>query len=337
MRALIAPDAFKGTFSAAEVATSIAEGMRAAGAQAQPCPVADGGEGTLSALAGPLSLRLQMVDVRDALGQRVQAPIGLASDRTAVVEAAAAIGIAQLHPDELNPLAASSQGAGELISHALEAGAGHLLVAVGGSATVDGGSGALAAISDLAALRRRNVEVLCDVKTSFERAAAVYAPQKGASPADAEALSRRLDAFAATLPRDPRGVPFTGAAGGLSGALWAHGATLQSGAERVLDLIGFDAKLAQADVLITGEGCLDAQTAEGKLVAEVAARAAREGVLVVALVGKLNADAATIRSIGLHDVMIAGDLASLARAGFQIAAGWRGRGRRRRRFDHPDR
>lgn len=318
MRVLIAPDAFKGTMTAAEVAAAIGDGVAAAGAEAQLCPVADGGEGTLDALRGPLSLRLQAVDVLDALGRRVQAPIGLADDRTAVVEIATAIGIAQLPPDDLDPLTASSRGAGELISHALTAGATRLLVALGGSATVDGGSGALAAMSELAALRQGNVEVLCDVETSFERAAAVYGPQKGASPADVQVLSARLDAFASTLPRDPRGVPRTGAAGGLSGALWAHGATLQGGAERVLDLLGCDGRIAQADLLITGEGCLDEQTAEGKLVAVLAARARRQSVPVIAVVGRLDAGEHVVRAIGLEDVLVAGDPRSLARAGRRI-------------------
>lgn len=325
MRVLIAPDAFKGTLTAMQVATAIGEGATAAGAEAERCPVADGGEGTLEALAGPLSLREHTVDVLDALGRRARAAIGISPDGTAVIETAAAIGIAQLRPDELDPLNASSAGAGELISHALAAGAERLLVAVGGSATVDGGRGALAAIGDLSELARQQVEVLCDVETSFERAAAVYGPQKGASPAGVEVLAQRLDAMAAALPRDPRGVPRTGAAGGLSGALWAHGATLCGGAERVLDLLGLDAKLAEADLLITGEGCLDAQTAEGKLVAVLASRARMHGVPAVAVVGRLDADAATVRSIGLHDAITAGDPQSLARAGHQIAKAWHGR------------
>jgi glycerate kinase len=319
MHVLVAPDAFKGTLTAAQVSEAIAEGLRGGGATVDECPAADGGEGTLAALTSALRLSLHEVDVHDALGRSVQAPIGLGEDGCAVIETAAAIGIAQLNRDELHPLLASSRGAGELIGHALDAGAERLLVCVGGSATVDGGQGALEGIDDLAAFRRARVEVLCDVETPFERAAAVYGPQKGASATDVALLSSRLEDFAATLPRDPRGRARTGAAGGLSGALWAHGATLSGGAERVLGLLELDRRLAHAELLITGEGRLDAQTTEGKLVAVVARRAHALGVPVVAVVGQLAAGEEVVRELALTRVLVAGTPAALTAAGAQIA------------------
>ncbi|HEV3034109.1 MAG TPA: glycerate kinase [Solirubrobacteraceae bacterium] len=319
MHVLVAPDAFKGTLTAAQVSEAIAEGLRGGGATVDECPAADGGEGTLAALTSALRLSLHEVDVHDALGRSVQAPIGLGEDGCAVIETAAAIGIAQLNRDELHPLLASSRGAGELIGHALDAGAERLLVCVGGSATVDGGQGALEGIDDLAAFRRARVEVLCDVETPFERAAAVYGPQKGASATDVALLSSRLEDFAATLPRDPRGRARTGAAGGLSGALWAHGATLSGGAERVLGLLELDRRLAHAELLVTGEGRLDAQTTEGKLVAVVARRAHALGVPVVAVVGQLAAGEEVVRELALTRVLVAGTPAALTAAGAEIA------------------
>jgi glycerate kinase len=319
MRALVVPDAFKGTLTAAQVSEAIAAGLHAAGAEADELPAADGGEGTLESLRGALGLRLVAVEAHDALGRMVQAPIGLGDDGLAVIETAAAIGIAQLRPKELDPLVASSRGAGELIAHALKAGANRLLVSIGGSATVDGGRGALEGIGDLDAFGRTSVEVLCDVETPFERAAAVFGPQKGASAADVALLSSRLEEFAATLPRDPRGRARTGAGGGISGALWAYGATLSGGAERVLDLMGLDRCLARADLVVTGEGRLDSQTAEGKLVAVVARRAREQGVPVVAVVGQLACGAEVVEELGLSRVLVAGMPAALTAAGLELA------------------
>ncbi len=319
MRALVVPDAFKGTLTAAQVSAAIARGLRDAGVEVDERPAADGGEGTLEALRGALGLTLLAVEAHDALGRAVQAPIGLADDGCAVIETAAAIGIAQLHPDELDPLVASSRGAGELIGHALKAGARRLLVSIGGSATVDGGRGALEGIGELDAFRSASVEVLCDVETPFERAAVVFGPQKGASAADVALLSARLEDFASTLPRDPRRRARTGAGGGISGALWAHGATLSGGAERVLDLMELDRCLARANLVVTGEGRLDDQTAEGKLVAVVARRAREQGVPVVAVVGQLACGADVVKELGLSGVLVAGAPAALTAAGRELA------------------
>jgi glycerate kinase len=202
-RVLVVPDAFKGTLTAAEVSNAISNGLRDGGANVDERPAADGGEGTLAALRNALHLTLRTVHVRDAFGRAVQAPIGFTEDGCAVIGTASAIGIAQLQPDELNPLIASSRGAGELIRHALDAGADRLLISVGGSSTVDGGQGAIEGIDDLRAFRRATVEVLCDVATPFERAAVVYGPQKGASATDVAVLTLRLEDFAASLPPGP--------------------------------------------------------------------------------------------------------------------------------------
>jgi glycerate 2-kinase len=320
MRALVVPDAFKGTLTAAQVSDAIARGLRDAGVEVDERPAADGGEGTLAALRDALGLTLLAVDAHDALGRAVQAPIGLAEDGCAVIETAAAIGIAQLDPEELNPLVASSRGAGELIGHALDAGASRLLVSIGGSATVDGGRGMLEGIGELDVFRRASVEVLCDVETPFERAAAVFGPQKGASATAVALLSSRLEEFAATLPRDPRGRARTGAGGGISGALWAHGATLSGGAERVLDLMQLDRCLARADLVVTGEGRLDSQTTEGKLVAVVARRARERGVPVVAVVGQLACGVEVVKELGLSRVLVAGTPSTLTAAGAELAA-----------------
>ena len=162
--------------------------------------------------------------------------------------------------------------------------------------------------------------MLCDVRTPFEHAAEVFGPQKGASADQVAALTARLHEVAGRLARDPRGRPRTGAAGGLSGALWAvYDAHLVSGADAVLEAVRFDDLLGGADLVVTGEGCLDEQTAQGKLVAVVAARAARRGVPVVAVVGRRALDDVGVGRLGVTRVVEAGDPASLRRAGSSLA------------------
>jgi glycerate kinase len=278
-RLLVAPDSFKGTFSAVEVAEAVGRGAARAGATVDLCPVADGGEGTMAVLGG----RAVSVRVHDPLGRVIDAAYSMLDDGRAVVEMAAASGLGLLAADELDPWAASTFGTGELIRAAVEAGASEVLVAVGGSATVDGGRGALEALDDVVV---PSIVVLCDVETPWERSAEVFGPQKGADPEMVRRLASRLDAYAAELPRDPRGVPMTGAAGGLSGGLWAGlGASLVPGAPYVLDALGFDERLRAADAVIAGEGKLDAQSLMGKVVGEIASRAAAAGVPVHAIVG----------------------------------------------------
>jgi glycerate kinase len=167
--------------------------------------------------------------------------------------------------------------------------------------------------------------VLCDVRTPFERAAEVFGPQKGAGPEQVRRLTARLHEVAAGYRRDPRGVPRTGAAGGLSGGLWAElGARLVPGAAYVLDRVGFDARLAGATAVVTGEGRLDLQTLEGKAVGEVAERARRAGIPVHAVAGRVDLDDDGRRRLGLASAREAGDPAALAAAGAALAAELRG-------------
>jgi len=267
---LIAPDSFKGTFSAREVADAIARGAAGAEIDVDRCPVADGGEGTLDVLLTGRGGTTSTAAAHDPLRREITAPIGwIEGGATAIVEMATASGLGFVAPGERDAEAASSFGTGELIAAAIGHGARRVIVAVGGSATTDGGAGAIEAIDAAGGTRGTELVVLVDVTTPFERAAEVYGPQKGADPTVVERLTVRLHAQAAAFRRDPRGVPGTGAAGGLSGGLWAaYGAALAPGAAWVLDALGFDARLALADAVVTGEGRLDHQTLEGKLTVE---------------------------------------------------------------------
>lgn len=272
-RFLVAPDSFKGTFDAAAATEAIAAGIEAGGSEADRCPVADGGEGTMEVLLRALGGERRQVEVHDPLRRPIEACFGLLADgETAVVEAAQASGLTLVAAEDRDPERADTFGTGELIAAAFAAGAGRVLLAVGGSATTDGGRGAIEALEEAALLGSVSIEVLCDVRAPFEEAARIFAPQKGADAAAVARLSARLDRLAAELPRDPRGVPMTGCAGGLSGGLWAHGARLYSGAAFVLDAVRFDARLADADAVISGEGRFDAQSLEGKAVGEIARR-----------------------------------------------------------------
>jgi glycerate kinase len=274
---LVAPDSFKGTFDAATVAEAIAAGIASAGGGADRCPVADGGEGTMAVLLGALRGEPRSAQVHDPLRRPIEASFALLGDgETAIVEVAQASGLPLLAPTERDPERADTFGTGELIAAAVAAGAKRVLVAAGGSATTDGGRGAIEALRQSDAHEAR-IEVLCDVQTAYEDAARVFAPQKGAVPEAVERLTEKLDAFAAKLPRDPRGLLMTGAAGGLSGGLWAHGATLHPGADFVLDALDFDARLARADAVVSGEGRFDSQSLEGKIVGAIASRCAAAG------------------------------------------------------------
>jgi glycerate kinase len=312
---LVAPDAFKETFGAARVASAIGRGLERAGVPVDLCPVADGGEGTLAVLAPALQAEIRTAPVADPLGRKIEAPFGIAG-KTAIVEAAAASGLHLVGERERDPLRASTLGTGQLIAAAIRAGANTVVVGVGGSATTDGGAGALRA------LRQADTKlvVLCDVRTPFEDAARVYGPQKGASDEQVRALTRRLHAHARRLPRDPRGVPMTGAAGGLAGGLWAAlGAELVPGAGFVLDALGFDVRLRRARAVVTGEGRLDSQSLAGKAISEVAVRARQAGVPSHAVVGKLALDSFGLRILDLQAVLEAGSLKQIEAAGERLA------------------
>jgi glycerate 2-kinase len=314
---LVAPDSFKGTFSAAEVAAAIAGGLRSADREAVELPVGDGGEGTMSVLMDALGGDLHTATVSDPLGRPVEAQFAILPDGSAVVETAQASGLGLVAEDERDAWAASTRGTGELIALAVEAGAEHVLVTVGGSATSDGGAGALEALEEAGV--RPDLEVLCDVRTVYERAPSVFGPQKGADPELVKRLESRLDELAEKLPSDPRGVPMTGAAGGLSGGLWGGlGARLVPGAAYVLDAIGFDAAMKGSAFVVTGEGRLDSQTLEGKIVGEVATRCRQGGVACHAIVGCDELDPFEERIIDLASVSEATDLEEMGAAGRRL-------------------
>jgi glycerate kinase len=321
---LVAPDSFKGTMTAVEVADAIGKGLRQAGRLVELCPVADGGEGTLEALRAALGGEPQAVAVSDPLGRENEASFvlvdGARGRKLAVVEMAAASGLALVSEEERDPFAASTFGTGQLIAAAIQRGAGVVYVGVGGSATTDGGAGAIRAIEQAGGIGDAKIIVLCDVRTPFEAAARVFGPQKGAGADDVRRLTKRLNDMAARLDRDPRGVPMTGAAGGLSGGLWAaFGAELVPGASFVLDAVEFDRRMRAARAVVTGEGKLDRQSLAGKLVSEIATRARQSGVPCYAIVGKRELDSFGARVLDLQTVLEAGTPAQLRAAGRWLA------------------
>lgn len=313
---LVAPDKFKGTLTAAEVAAHVAAGLR----RAHPdlaivtAPVADGGDGTVDA-AVAAGFQRATVSVTGPLGTPIEASYAMRGS-TAVLELAAASGLALLG-DQLAPLDATSRGTGELLRAVLDAGATEIVLGVGGSASTDGGAGMLqalgvrlldagdaelpgggAALNALAQvdasgldprLRAVRIVLASDVDNPLlgaDGAAAVYAPQKGASPRDVEVLDAALTRWATFIDLDAADRPGAGAAGGVGyAAVAVLGAQLRPGIEVVLDLIGFPALLADAAFVITGEGAIDAQTLRGKAPMGVAAAARAQGVPVVAVCG----------------------------------------------------
>jgi glycerate kinase len=321
---LIAPDSFKGTYAAREVALAIAAGIEGTDEYAtfDICPIADGGEGTLATLLEALGGRTDQERVSDPLGRPIAAVLGWPGDGSlALVEVASASGHGLVAPSERDAEAASTFGTGELVAAAIAAGARHVAVAAGGSASTDGGAGAIEAIDSAGGLRCAELTVLADVRTPFELAAEVFAPQKGADASAVARLTKRLHEQAAALPRDPRGVPMSGAAGGLAGGLWArYGANIVPGAAWVLDAIGFDERLRRARAVITGEGRLDAQTLAGKAVSEIGARCASAGVPLHVVAGSVALDTAQAESLGLASTRQASDLAELEDAGRALAA-----------------
>jgi glycerate kinase len=316
-RVLVAPDAFKGTIPAAAVAAALACGLRAAGALPRECPVADGGEGTLEALLGAHGGELRRAAATDALGRPIEAEWALlAGGTTAVVEAARASGLVLIAPAERDAEAASTAGTGALLLAARDAGASRVIVGVGGTATTDGGLGALQAIEAGGGLDGVEIVVACDVLTPFELAAEVFAPQKGASPEAVARLARRLALLAAELPADPRGVPMSGAGGGLAGGLWAgHGAELRSGSALVLEAVRFQSLLLDADAVVIGEGRLDSQSLSGKVAGTILAQARERGVPVHAVAGAADIDRSDPAWRGLRSSQRAGSVEELVELG----------------------
>jgi glycerate kinase len=275
VHALAAPDKFRGTLTAREAAAAIASGAARAGWTTAELPLADGGEGTLDVLGGGN----RRTTVSGPLGEPVDAEWRLEEDGTALIEAALACGLSLAGGSKRNdPLAATSRGVGELIAAAIDEGATRVIVAVGGVASTDGGAGAVQAIPVPLPVP---VDVACDVDARFLDAAEVFAPQKGATPEKVQILRDRLAQL------DVPDIPGAGAAGGLAGGLAAIGARLLPGFDLVAGRLGFDEHLAEADLVVTGEGRLDATSFTGKVVGRVLDRATAAGVEALVVAGDL--------------------------------------------------
>ncbi len=339
MNILIACDSFKDALPALEVCRTIARGMRQGWPDAQltPFPLADGGEGTAQILTYHSGGEMVTKTVQGPLFQPVEAAYGLSGDgKTAFMEMAAAAGLQLLRQEERNPLKTTTYGLGELILDALSRGAAHILLGIGGSATNDAGLGMATALGyrfldeqgegvlpiggNLSKIRHIDrsrarfqpgeiaVEVLCDVRNPLygsQGAAQVYAPQKGADEEAVWQLDTGLQHFAGLLEesfgQDFAQQPGAGAAGGLgAGAMAFLGAALKPGIETVMAATCFEEQLRQAQLVITGEGKLDAQTLQGKLIQGIARQAGALGVPVIALCGTLLASPAEIGALGLQ-------------------------------------
>jgi glycerate 2-kinase len=300
VKALLCPASLKGVLTARAAAAALARGVHSAGGDAVELPVADGGEGTADALHFALGGTWRDAIVSDPLARPVAARWLLLDDGRAVVEAAAAIGLPLLTPGERDPLVASSRGLGELVLAALREEPRELLLGLGGSATVDGGAGVREVV-----LRELPVptRVLCDVRTTLADAARLFGPQKGASAEGVAVLERRLAGMQELQPY--AGLAGAGAAGGLGAAFAALGAELVAGAPAVLDLVGFDQRLHDADLVVTGEGQVDETTAEGKAPGVVAERCAASSVRCVVFGGRVLTEVD-----GAETVSLSGDRAS---------------------------
>lgn len=343
MKIVIAPDSYKESLSALEVATQIELGFRQVFPQAEyvKLPMADGGEGTVQAMVEATQGRLVQVQVSGPLGQPVTGFYGLTGDgltgdgRTAVIEMAAASGLALVPPALRNPEITTSYGMGELIAAALDAGARQLILGLGGSATNDGGAGMLQALgvrlldaagNDLAGggaalaqlaridasgldarLRECRIDVACDVDnplTGARGASAIFGPQKGATPAMVERLDAALAHYAAIISRDlgvaVDAVPGAGAAGGMGAAMLAFlRGQLRPGCEIIAQALGLDAAVQDADLVITGEGRIDQQTIFGKTPFGVATVAKRHGKPVIGIAGSLGQNAELVHAHGI--------------------------------------
>ena len=338
MRILVAPDSFKGSLSAPAAARAMARGIRAVFPEADvvEIPLADGGEGTVEALVAATGGSLRHAAVRGPLGEPVTAAWGVLGDgRTAVIEMAAASGLLRVPEGRRDPRLASTSGTGDLVKAALDAGLRRIVLGLGGSATNDGGAGfaralgarfldagerelpeggaALARLArvELAGLDPRLAEtellVACDVDNPLcgpRGASAVFGPQKGATPEAVRELDAALARFARIAARDTgreaAEVPGAGAAGGLgAGLLFFTPARLRPGVAVVLEAVGFDRRAEGADLVFTGEGRTDAQTAMGKAPSGVAAAAQRHGIPVVCLSGGLGEGADLLLTRGI--------------------------------------
>jgi glycerate kinase len=318
---LIAPDSFKGTFSSAEVAAAIGEGISSIpGVASLVAPVADGGEGTVDALRDDLSLEIIDAATVNPWGEPMIARYGRGgvAGSMAIVEVAAANGINTPSNRPRDPLTASTYGTGLLIMDAVSRGARQILIAAGGSATTDGGRGCIEAIEDSGGLGSARLKVLTDVETLYADAPAVFGPQKGASREQVIELRSALANWAITLPRHPGSLVSGGAAGGLAGGLWAkYDAEIVPGAAFVLDSIEFDKKAARSDYLIVGEGRLDGQTAQGKIISVLMTRF--DPGKIFAVVGSLGDDSDQFAEV-FAGIFEAPDRQAMSEAGATIAS-----------------
>ncbi len=341
MRIVIAPDSFKGTNTALNVARAIERGMRRAAPDIETVivPIADGGEGTVEAVLTAAGGQLRDVEVVGPLGERRTAQFGLMSGGRAVIEMAAASGLPLVPDDRRNPLVTTTYGTGELIKAALDAGCREILIGIGGSATNDGGMGMAQALGasfrdasgrelgaggaelerlakiDVAALDPRlaqaRITVACDVDNPLcgdRGASAIYGPQKGATPEMVRRLDAALRAYAGVvkrdLGRDVLDVPGAGAAGGLGAGLMVFaGGRLTAGIDAVLDIVRFEELLSGVDLVVTGEGRLDAQTAFGKVPVGVARRVQPHGIPVIAVAGDIGRGSQAVYAMGIRAVV----------------------------------
>jgi glycerate kinase len=300
MKVLAAVDKFRGTATAAQVATAIGHACWQLGHDCVERPLADGGEGTLDALGGANRTTL----VTGPLGKPVQAPWRLHRG-TAIIEMACASGLLLAGGTEKNdPIAATTTGTGELIDAALDLGAKRIIVCLGGSATTDGGLGAVKAIQTPARLKGVEFVVACDVTTQFTDAAKVFGPQKGASPAQVQFLTTRLEKLVQVYQQnygvDVSEISGAGAAGGLAGGLAALGAQLVPGFDLVAEEVELDVLLSDVDMVITGEGFMDSESFAGKVVGSMAELASERKIQIAAICGEIHPDVRShINSVSL--------------------------------------
>jgi glycerate kinase len=335
---LIAPDSFKGALTSVQVARALADGW----ATARPAdeillsPLADGGEGTLDAIAAAGGWEVREAAAHDPIRRPIQARwLRSADGRAGVVELAQASGLSRLWPDDLDPLGADTFGTGEVLDAVVDDGVGRIAFGIGGSATTDGGRGLLEALGWPHRLDGRlseiDLTVACDVTNPLlgpTGAAATYGPQKGATPGQVEALDARLaraaDELDAQTGRDERDTPGAGAAGGVGYALLSiqdrfGSFALRPGIDLVMEATGFDDKLARADLVLTGEGRIDAQTAFGKTALGVARRARDAGKGCIAVGGGVTPEGiAVLEPVGAITIPVVERPLTLAEA---IAAG----------------
>ncbi len=341
MRILIAPQSLKGSLTAAEAGSAIAQGVRVVypKAEIEVVPVADGGEGTVQALVDASGGKIIQKMVTGPLGEPVQAFFGLMGDgSTAVIEMAACAGLPLVPPEKRDPRITTTYGVGELILAALDHGSRHFIIGIGGSATNDGGAGmaqavgaallsvqgteitrggaALATLTHISTstmdprLQECTLEVACDVTNPLcgpTGATAVYGPQKGATPEMVEELDKALAHYAQIIKQDlgmsVRDIPGAGAAGGLGAGLMAFlHAKLRPGAQIVFEAVDLEERIRQADLVITAEGQIDAQTAYGKSVGAVAEIAKRYGLPVLAFAGSLGDNYQVVYELGVDAV-----------------------------------